>query len=521
MEASMYINYNVVNGIEYGTATHSVRKGSNVGKDDQIYLGRVIDKDKGIFKSRDRGLFVYDVETNIFSPVPADFEEPKRQRKTKYPARPTLIVSFGDVYLLDNFLNKSGLMKAVDAIKYRNSDTLHALLSYYILTSYANCHAEDWWELTYAKYLYPKAQLASQRISDALADIGSEDAKRNFFKEYFRFLERTNAADCKDGYEGIDDGVLIDSSGLPNSIRFPLTAVNNHNGVISEELRLIYVVQQHTGMPLFFRYVAGNVIDVSTITRTIAELKANGVNTKFAILDAGYYTGKNADALLDAGISFMARMKSNFKVYQNAIKKHLKNLVSKSNAVLYNNRLVYIKCIPCKIGEKENRPAYAYLCKDMTMHNEGQKHAIERAGDENLSGADIFDDLQKQGVFVLIATRKVSTDKLLPLYYMRDQVEKIFEICKQGGKILPINVENEDTLRGHLMMTFIAAATLKMMSEKLSNTSLTTETMFMNLHEQHAIVYDKEFITTEPVKKMNEAYKAFKVQCPATIPRQA
>ena len=412
-------------------------------------------------------------------------------------------------------------MEAVDAIKYRNSDTMHALLSYYILTSYANCHAEDWWELTYAKYLYPKAQLASQRISDALADIGSEDAKRSFFKEYFRFLEKNNAADCKDTPDGIDDGVLIDSSGLPNSIRFPLTAVNNHNGVISEELRLIYVVQQHTGMPLFFRYVSGNVIDVSTITRTIAELKANGVNTKFAILDAGYYTSKNADALLDAGVSFMARMKSNFKVYQNAIKNHLKSLVSKSNAVLYNNRLVYIKRIPCKIGEKENRPAYAYLCKDMTMHNEGQKHAIERAGDENITGADIFDDLQKQGVFVLITTRKVATDKLLPLYYMRDQVEKIFEICKQGGKILPINVENEDTLRGHLMMTFIAAVTLKMMSDKLGKTSLTTESMFMNLHEQHAIVYDKEFITTEPIKKMNEAYKAFKVQCPATIPRQA
>ena len=230
---------------------------------------------------------------------------------------------------------------------------------------------------------------------------------------------------------------------------------------------------------------------------------------------------KNADALLDAGVSFMARMKSNFKVYQNALKEHLGSLVSKDNAVIYNNRLVYIKLIPCKIGQKENRPAYAYLCKDMTMHNEGQKHALERAGDEGLSGADIFDDLQKQGVFVLITTRKVSTDKLLPLYYMRDQVEKIFELCKQGGKILPINVETEETLRGHLMLTFIASVTLKMMSDKLKKTALTTESMFMNLHEQHAIVYDNEFITTEPVKKMNEAYKAFKVQCPATIPRQA
>lgn len=152
-----------------------------------------------------------------------------------------------------------------------------------------------------------------------------------------------------------------------------MTAVNNHSGVINEELRLIYVVQQHTGMPLFFRYVAGNVIDVSTITRTIAELKATGVNTEFAILDAGYYTGANADVLLDSSISFMDRMKSNFKVYKKIVNEHLNGLMVKENAVIYNKRLIYIKCVPCKIGEKENRKAYAYLCKDMTAYSEGQK----------------------------------------------------------------------------------------------------------------------------------------------------
>ena len=514
----MYINYNTVNGIEYGTLTTSIRKGRKVGKSDQVYLGRVIDKERGVFKSRDRGLFIYDIQTNTFCSVPAEYETPSQQRKTKYPRRATLVVSFGDIFLLDEYLRKSGLQKAVDAIGYRNPDTLKALLAFYILTSHANCHAEDWWELTYARYLYPKAQMASQRISEALADIGSEDAKRSFFREYIKFLEAINSSPAS---ESIDDGILIDSSGLPNAVHFPLTAVNNHNGVISQEVRLIYVVQQRTGMPLFFRYVAGNVIDVSTITRTIAELKANGVNTKFAILDAGYYTEVNADALIDAGVSFMARMKSNFKVYQRAIKNHLPNLESKENAILYNNRLVYIKCIPCRIGKKEDKPAYAYLCKDMVMRHEQEKKLIERAGDESLSGADIFDDLQKQGVFVLITTRKVSKDKLLPLYYMRDQVEKIFELCKQDGKILPVNVENENTFRGHLMMTFIAAAVLKLMSGKLSKTSLTTESMFMILHEQHVLVYDEEFITTEPVKKMNEAYKAFKLHCPEKIVRQA
>lgn len=516
----MYINYNIVGGIEYGTATTSVRNGQKVGKSEQIYLGRVIDKERGVFKNRKRGLFTYDVKTNTFGSVPPDYQEPKIERKTRYPKRPDLIVSFGDTFLLNEYLKKSGFINAVDAIGYRNPDTLRALLAYYILSPHANAHAEDWWQLTYARILYPRAQMASQRISDALTDIGNEDAKRSFFREYFKFLETCSSND-DEGRNSIDDGILIDSSGLPNSIRFPLTAVNNHNGVISEEVRLIYVVQQRTGMPLFFRYVAGNVIDVSTITRTIAELKANGVNTKFAILDAGYYTGNNADALIDAGVSFIARMKSNFKVYKRAVKNHLGDLESRENAVLFNKRLVYIKCIPCRIGSKEDKPAYAYLCKDMAMQHELEKHAIERAGDEDLSGADIFDDLQKQGVFVLISTRKVAKDKLLPIYYMRDQVEKIFELCKQEGKILPINVENENTFRGHLMMTFMATAILKMMSKVLRKTSLTTESMFMNLHEHHAVVYDKELITAEPVKKMNEAYKVFKVQCPVTIPRQA
>jgi hypothetical protein len=48
-EVRVYINYNTVSGIEYATATHSVRKGSSVGKGEQIYLGRVLDKGKAIF----------------------------------------------------------------------------------------------------------------------------------------------------------------------------------------------------------------------------------------------------------------------------------------------------------------------------------------------------------------------------------------------------------------------------------------------------------------------------------------
>lgn len=201
----MYINYKLKDGIEYAMVVHSVRNGNTVTKDKPLYLGRVLDKERGIFKSRERGVFSYDVKTNTFASVPADYAEPKKQRKTKYPVRPNLIVSFGDVFLLDEYLKESGLVKAIDAIGYRNNDTLHALLAYYILSPLANCHAQDWWELTYARFLYPKAQMASQRISEALADIGSEDAKRHFFSEYYKFLEKDAAHKNAGHPRGVDD----------------------------------------------------------------------------------------------------------------------------------------------------------------------------------------------------------------------------------------------------------------------------------------------------------------------------
>ncbi len=122
-----------------------------------------------------------------------------------------------------------------------------------------------------------------------------------------------------------------------------MTAVSNHNGIISNEVRIIYVVHQRTGLPLFMRYVPGNVIDASTIKRTLLELKGMDIDVKFALLDAGYYNGKNADALYDTKVSFVTRVHSNNKVFTEAVKVHRTGLKAKENLVRHNRGLYYIK----------------------------------------------------------------------------------------------------------------------------------------------------------------------------------
>jgi hypothetical protein len=81
-----------------------------------------------------------------------------------------------------------------------------------------------------------------------LAAVGDERAQRAFFREYILYITQSKV-------EGTN--ILIDSTGLPNSIHFPLTAISNHNGEISNEIRLIYVTQQETGLPIYFRYGQG------------------------------------------------------------------------------------------------------------------------------------------------------------------------------------------------------------------------------------------------------------------------
>jgi hypothetical protein len=497
----VHITYDIKDGVEYARLCQSIRHGQKVDKT-SVNLGRVIDKEKGIYKSRERGVFIYDLKEDTYKKPDAEYLLPNASNQEK------LILDFGDTYFLDTYLKKEKLIASLDAIGYRNSDTLYAMICYYILCSTANCFAGDWWEGSYARILYPKANLVSQRISDFLADVGDESHLRTFFSQYINYVS-------KGASQGTN--VLIDSTGLPNSIRFPLTAISNHNGEISNEVRLIYVTQQETGLPIYFRYCPGNVIDVSTLTRTILELKESGVNTKFAILDAGYYDGENIAALYKSNVSFVSRLKENLKLYKSLVKTHLPDIETKENFVSYNNRYAYIKCVECELvaGYK----AYAFIGLDIDRKNSESRKLFQRAKGEKLSNANVYDKMSSHGIFILVSSRRIAKDKILPTYYMRQQIEQIFDIGKNYADMLPLRVQNEDTFRGHLLMTFIASVVVKKLQDDLKGTVFNPISLFMSLRNQKCKVYSNSIIVQEAFKKANDIYKHFKIPCPVDIPR--
>ncbi len=342
----MTISYQTQGGYVYGTVCTVRREGKKVVKDYGASLGRLIDKDRLVFYTRERGLYVYDPVNDAYLPPPDDVEPPKRKSRLKVPAR-VVSLTFGDVYLVDQFARSLQFYDVLSNAYADRIDSVKALMSFYILTPLSNRYAGDWLEHSFGRFLFPDARLSSSTTSKVLKYVGEPSRQRQFFADYFAWFKNT--------FQDSDLGnILIDSTGLPNSIHFSLTAVSNHNGDINNEVRLIYVVQQSTGMPIFFRAIPGNIIDVNTLKRTLLELKANGIDTNYAITDAGYLSEENVHAFYSSGVSFLVRLQPNRKLYKQLIAEHLPSIKTEGKLVKQRERLIRVKKVACCLNEKNH-----------------------------------------------------------------------------------------------------------------------------------------------------------------------
>jgi transposase len=358
--------------------------------------------------------------------------------------------------------------------------------------------------------LFPKARLASQRISEFLADVGGEDVQRRFFQEYFRLLYGNKGA----------AGILLDSSGLPNASKMSVTQISNHNGDISLEARLIYVVDRETGMPIYFRYCPGNIVDVTTLCTTPAELRQYGIAIDYAIVDAGYRGENNILDLYENRMRFLTRLAPNRTLFKDVAKKQLPNLMTAANATRYGNRLLYMRKAPVELY---GNAGFAYIGVDMDSRNRQMKRAAFAAIDDKLSPEDADTRMSKLGVFMIISSEDIDTAEILPLYYTRQQIEQVFDLGKNNADILPLRVQSEDTFRGHLMGTFLATVLLQklqrdILTKRKKKDKINPEGALFALKNQKCKVYANEIVPQEAVKSINDVYKLFQINCPAVIP---
>ena len=509
----MFIRYYEKNGKEYAEARTSKRTGSTI-KHDRINLGRVIDKDKNLFQKRGGVVYKYTIEKGSEEAHMEDLEElPALQPDIRFKEEREPI-DFGDSFFLTEYLKKIGLSPLLSDILPDEKDTVISLLLYKIVTDKkASMHAHTWWVGNYACFLYPKADLRSQNISKCLEKLGSQSLQQRFFKDYLDWLY------C--GHKS--SAFLIDSTGLQSASRMQLIQVSNHNGVINLEARLIFVVDRKSGMPVYFRLVQGNVIDVTTLISTIQELKAYKVSVEHVIMDAGYFSDENAQELIRNNIPFITRVNIRLNLVTGVTGKDFENvrdMESAKYAVFFGKRLVYIRK---EAIDFHGHTSFLYICVDSSMKDQLKQKKMLELMEDHKSHCEIDKNMAKLGMFVLFSSIELEPSEVLPIYYTWQLIEQVFDVSKNYADILPLRISNEKTLSGHLFLCFIATAVMQklvqdIMRNRKKKSKLNQFEMFMSLRNHKSKVFDQVLVPYTAAAENNELYKMFTIAVPTSIP---
>lgn len=483
----MYLYKYTKGRYRYAELLTSKRAGKKTSKD-SINLGRIIDEDGMIFRNRKDGCFRYDPETGTKTKI----ENP---RKNELPAA----VDFGDSFFISEVMKSLKIDYVIDGLTSQDSDSLKAIVTYYLCSQNPNVYANEWLAGNYARFLYPKANLSDQRISELLKRLGTEEAKKRFLKLYYA---------ANDFTEGVK--ILIDSTGVINSMHLSITMICNHNGQVSNCFRLITAIREEDSKPVYYRIIPGAVPDVSTLKKIIYVLKEYGISISYTYVDAGYSSGININKFLDEKIDFMVRLDAKEGAYARLKKKWSGRLECRENYIFHNGRYFFIAEDTVEI---DGHDLYAYVCKDVSS----QAAQTIKNADRGTEAPVAYDIMMEAGFFIILTSKKNSCETVLHDYYIRQKIEQSYDLSKNETNLLPVRTHSLETLNGHMMVSFICQVISQDVQNRFKGEDMAQNGILMALRNQKALVYQSELIPLEATKKANDAYRKYKIKFPDKV----
>lgn len=422
-------------------------------KTGQIYLGKVIDEDRMIFFKKEVGYFVFNPNDQSIRPVTIEDVPVVRTSPDRREHTPNPIVLFGGPDFLRRLILGIEYNTVLDKLVVANRNSLHAMLDFTMLSDESDMHASRWLRDSVSKYNYPHADLESQRISELLASLATPKNKHNFFESHIKFVMGATENECC---------IILDSTGCPNACHLPITKMSNHEGDINIEFRIVTVVHRATGLPLYFEIVPGNVVDSSTIETITAKMEGYGLKVTLVSGDAGYSCPRGMEHLILSGSDVLMRLNPAYSLYKDLLEKHLPELApnSKDNVFRFQNRDLIVVKVAATLGKDvvNNVPleGYVYLCRDINAYNNKSYHArANRKIIKSHTSTELQEMCEKYGVFAIVDTRDIAPEDIVAEYYVRLNVENFFKTSKDLAKLTPIRKQNEDTVYGHVLLSFI------------------------------------------------------------------
>ncbi|MDR0723913.1 MAG: transposase [Endomicrobium sp.] len=504
-----HIAYQHKEGNYYGVYSFKTFKENGKVSHKTLYLGKVISKHGHIFYNRSfGGQFTFSVANGIEAVprIAASYDDTGLPRN--------IALNFGDVWMIDQVFKQSGLDRVMENVAPQHSDTFKALVCYRLIENDAYCYAARWYQKSYASILYPEARLDSPRISEFQALIGQDANYNSFYRLYLETITHSKGLSDK-----ISVPVLIDSTGLQNDIKSHWTAISNHCGDVNNEMRLIYVVDKNTKFPLFFRFIAGNIIDNSTLITTLNMLIQYNIDVELVIIDAGYYSVHNLIELISNNINFLTRMNKNRKEYKLLMEEHGGNLKTADNTICFGKRVLFGKKVPFSMYDTE---LFAYVLLDHSKRDEDTTKAAHSFDPIDLNDTQSKLILEHKydiaGKFILLSNKSYDIRDILPLYYTRQEIEQVFDISKTYATMLPLRGHKDETIRGIILLSFMATAVYSLISSGLTDSKKNAHGALKEMKYSTIHVYENSMkILEELTAAQKDIFIRLKLEDPVAL----
>jgi len=456
----------------------------------------------------------------------------------------------GATYLLDSIGDKLGI---TNDLKQAFPDSYKQILSiaYYLILEDTTplFRFEKWSSL----HTHPhKENITSQRSSELFASI-TEDTKMKFFalqgkrkedKEFWAY-DTTSISSYSQQLRQVQYGY--------NKEYDPLAQIN-----------LAVVFGASSNLPFYYRKLAGNIPDSKTIKRLLNDLKDLGFDKVKLVMDRGFYSRDNINALYKEHRKFLLSVKNSLKIVQENLEPIYDNFRSYDNYSLQYE--LYSHTIQTTWQYEQNRPYKGDMIKSdkrIYIHyyyNIDRAAEDEKAFDKKLIGlrdeilsdnritkheslytkyftikqtpkkgiqVEVKEDViakakRYYGYFVLISNEKMDAITALEIYRNKDVVEKAFGNLKERLSMRRMLVSSEATLDGKLFVQFVALIYLsyikKRMQEKKLYKDYTLQTLLDKLDVIECFERPNQRVRVgEVLEKQKAIYSAFDIEVPSSL----
>lgn len=467
-----FVRYKKFGGLEYAyEITAYWDPVTKKSRQKSRYLGTVVNKEKKIFEKR----WQTKIEKNI--------------------------LDFGDSYLVHEFLGKSGFSDLLGNIFGRSTGIILSLIYYRLCHNAAMMYADKWFEGNYISIKFKGLDISSQRISEYLRELANDIDQRRFFEEYMKRFSNSKR------------GLIIDGTSLPNQIHNPLTTWGRSGEEIDKQVRFLLAIDRDEHLPLFFRFLPGNIIDVSSLRNTLYELRVYGVKDAFVFIDAGFFSDENIKDMYDNNVDFIIRLPSGRILYKELIKKEGKTLEARANFVRYGKRGLFVKEVEVELLGKR---AFAYVVQDpIRRGREMARHILDTVEDNIIEDDEEYGIVNK-GIMVVVSSFKIPKEEIVPTYYIRQTAEQFFGFSKDDLAILPLRVHSEEGIKGFLFLQFLTLIAFIQLKNKLGK-RYTVDEVLLTLRNLKCKVYEKELMISELTKDQREMSEKLGILVPKTL----